>query len=417
VKSVLCFLTVIPIVPKEYPLLVEGVTMSIESVLRHTLRKFLRWIAFAPDKAFQSPDIILDSLGFPIAVVDRRGNIICVNKWWTEAVWRTGIFGDISIEPGGNYLEACRQAAAAGIHSAGDALRGIQGVCDRSIPSYKLDYVCPSPGRERQFAMIVKPLLRRKGGAIISHREISDRRATEDVMANLSGQLINAREEERSRIARELHDNLSQKLALLSIEIEQLALILPQSVERIRAGLSKALKRVQDISAETHRLSYALHPTKLDRLGLASAAMSLCREVYSQNGLKVDCDFKDIPNDLPRDIALCLYRVIQESLQNIVKHSGACNASVELHGSLSEIRLRVTDEGVGFKPGPMVRKNAMGLLSMQERLKLVGGMISIESQPLRGTRIDATVPWSIPSLHSDSKTSESAPSNAWPRTS
>ena len=336
--------------------------------------------------------LITDSLAFPIAVVDRQGKIIGINKWWAEAVWRTGLFGDISIELGGNYLETCRQAAAAGIQPAGDALRGIQGVCDRSIPSYELDYSCPSPGREPQFTMTVKPLLRREGGAIISHINISDYRASEDVMAGLSGQLINAREEERSRIARELHDNLSQKLALLSIEIEQIKQISPQSVEPIGAGLSKALNRVQDISSEIHRLSYALHPSKLDRLGLASAAMSLCREVQSQNSLRVDCDFRDIPGDLPRDIALCLYRVIQESLQNIVKHSGACTATLELHGSPSKIRLRIKDEGVGFKTESILRKHAMGLLSMRERLRLVGGKISIESQPLRGTRIEAMVP-------------------------
>jgi len=107
--------------------------------------------------------------------------------------------------------------------------------------------------------MTVKPLLSHEGGAIITHCDISARQAIEEMMTDLSGRLINAREEERSRVARELHDNLSQKMALLSIEIEQLAQLPPQSVAAFSAGLSKALNRVQDISSEIQRLSYALH--------------------------------------------------------------------------------------------------------------------------------------------------------------
>ncbi len=229
-------------------------------------------------------------------------------------------------------------------------------------------------------------------GLIGSCIDITDRRSAEDILVEMGGRLINAQEEERSRIARELHDDLSQKMALLAIEIEQIAQVASQSVPEIGSSLREALTRVQEVSTEIHRLSYELHPSKLDRLGLAAASISLCREISRQQSVHVDCTFENIPESLPRNTSLCLYRVIQESLQNVVRHSGACNASVQLHGSPSEIRLRITDEGVGFNPDAIRKKGGLGLLSMRERLLIVGGTISIESQPLRGTRISVTVP-------------------------
>ena len=229
-------------------------------------------------------------------------------------------------------------------------------------------------------------------GFIGSCIDTSDRRATEEIMEDLSGRLINAQEEERSRIAGELHDNLSQKMALLCIDIEQLAQIPPPSTAVVNAALRKVLQKVQEASSEMHRMSYELHPSKLDRLGLATATLSLCEGISRQQSLHVDCDFKDIPDSLPHNIALCLYRVVQESLQNIIKHSGSCNAVVTLYGSPSEIRLSITDKGVGFNPESAAIKQGLGMLHMRERLRLVGGTLLIESQPLRGTRINATVP-------------------------
>jgi signal transduction histidine kinase len=400
----LYFLTVIFIASKEYFLVYKRCNKCVDYYA-------IGMITLTTDKYFMSTRVILDSLPFPIAVVDRRSKIIRVNKSWMEPVWRTGIFGDISIEPGGNYLETCRRAATTGILLANDVLNGIQGVCDGSMPFYELDYPCHSPGGERLFFLTVNPLLSPEAGAIITHSDISKRLAMVETFKGLSGWLINAREEERTRIARELHDNLSQKMALLSIEIEQLAQLPPQSTTAVSAGLAKALGSAQDISSDIFRLSYASHPYKLDRLGLAAAALSLCKEFSRLQGLQVDCDFKNIPADLPHDIALCLYRVIQESLQNIAKHSGACNAVLELCGSPCEIRLCVEDEGVGFEPESASRKRGMGLLSMGERLRLVGGTISIESQPLRGTRITARIPLNAADAESasDSKMSKSLP--------
>lgn len=215
-------------------------------------------------------------------------------------------------------------------------------------------------------------------------------------MVGLSGRLIYAQEEERARIAREIHDNLSQKMALLSIEIEQLTQLPSQAVPEHQIGLRKILNGVREASAAMHRMSSELHPSKLDRLGLAAAASSFCKEISSRQNLQIDCRCKDIPDSLPRDISLCLYRVLQESLQNVIKHSGDGSAAVHLQGSPSEIRLQVTDEGVGFRPESVKRKRGLGLPSTKERLRLVGGTMSIESQPMHGTQISAAIPLCMP---------------------
>jgi signal transduction histidine kinase len=156
--------------------------------------------------------------------------------------------------------------------------------------------------------------------------------------------------------------------------------------------LREVFSRLQELSSEIHRISYELHPARLDRLGLAKAAMSLCRDISKQHRIHLNCTIKDIPDVIPRNVSLCLYRVIHESLQNIVKHSGARNATVEMHGSSSKIRLRIADKGVGFRVKSAEGKGGLGLLSMRERLRIVGGTISIQSQPSRGTRIDVTIP-------------------------
>jgi signal transduction histidine kinase len=256
--------------------------------------------------------------------------------------------------------------------------------------------VSKDPRPERSFLQ----MLRRAASALPDARKVRKLKDAPSyssssngaILDSPGGRLIDAQEEERSRIAWELHEDLSQRMALLSTEIEQLAQLASLAAPEVSAGLREALIEVRDVSSKIHRLSYELHPCKLDRLGLATASMSLCKELSKEQGMHVECIFKNIPDTLPGKISLCLYRIIQESLRNVVKHSGACNATVEMYGSPSEIRLRITDEGVGFDPESVGRKRGLGLLSMRERLRLLGGTIAIESRPLCGTRIAAAVP-------------------------
>jgi len=220
--------------------------------------------------------------------------------------------------------------------------------------------------------------------------DISEQRRAEEAARELSGRLIHAQEDERRRIARDLHDDLNQQLALLSVEMELLGRESPLS--GTSQHLEHVVARVKGLSADVHKLSYHLHPAKLDQLGLVSAARGFCRELTQQSGIRIEFDHKSVPRDVPADVALCLYRIIQESLQNMVRHSGAREAAVQLHGAGDHLKLLITDSGKGFDLEVARRAGGLGLISMEERVRLVHGSIAIRSRPGDGTRVDISVP-------------------------
>ena len=147
------------------------------------------------------------------------------------------------------------------------------------------------------------------------------------------------------------------------------------------------MSQVANVSREIHRISYDLHPSKLTQLGLVAAVTSLCDDARSSHQLKIEFLHEGVPADLPKDVSLCVYRIIQECLNNVIKHSGAAKAKVELHGTANEFRLRVSDSGKGFDVESGRSKGGLGLISMRERLRLVGGDFAIHTQPSQGTQI------------------------------
>lgn len=229
-------------------------------------------------------------------------------------------------------------------------------------------------------------------GYIGSCLDITERRASEEALANLSGQLIRAREEECARIARELHDDVNQRMALVSIELEQLGQK-PDTPDELRRQLKGLLSEISETSTEIHRMSRDLHPSKLVHLGLVPTLKSLFEELHQRHGLRIKFKGGNLPSNISQDVSLCLYRTVQECLNNVIKHSGAEACAVELRQGVNEIRLRVSDSGAGFDiESPSIQKG-LGLISMRERLRLVGGSISIDSKPSLGTKIDARVPF------------------------
>ena len=208
----------------------------------------------------------------------------------------------------------------------------------------------------------------------------------------LSGRLIAAQEEERARLTQELHDGLSQSMALLAVELEMLGQEPPDAPEEIKGRLDGFASQVKALSADVHRLSHGLHPAKLDQLGLAAATRAHCRDVERAHTVAISCACVDVPLGLPADVALCLYRVTQEALQNVVKHSGAKSVSVELTGADGELRLSVSDDGKGFDPGAARADAGLGLLTMRERVRLIHGDIQLQSRPDAGTRVDVRIP-------------------------
>jgi PAS domain S-box-containing protein len=238
-------------------------------------------------------------------------------------------------------------------------------------------------------------------GYIGSCVDVTDRKLSEKSLEELSGRLITAQEEERTRIARELHDDFSQRLALQGIGLAQLWKKLPESEVEQRTKVQDLLKKNQEISSDMHSLSHQLHSSKLDLVGLAPALMGLCEELSSKFKIQIEFTDRGVSSKIPKDVALCLFRVAQEALGNVVKHSRAKQAQVELSGTDNRIRLRTVDAGVGFDPDVRSTHPGIGLVSMRERLRLVGGGLSIRSAPMRGTEILAVLPLSADAKEAD----------------
>jgi len=239
-----------------------------------------------------------------------------------------------------------------------------------------------------QLALIVGLLVqrsRRRRAEELVREGQSALRKSYDRIRDLGRRLLTAQDTERSRIARELHDDISQQIALLSIDLELLG-----AAESGAPLASEASTRVQSLAKSVHALSHRLHPAKLRLVGLVSAINGLRQELAS-SGLPITFSHEHVPTVLPPDVTLCLFRVVQEALQNAVKYSRATQVSVHLNGGPYDVALSIVDDGVGFDVGEAWGKG-LGLISMRERLETIGGSIAILSTPGGGTRLDVTVP-------------------------
>jgi signal transduction histidine kinase len=212
----------------------------------------------------------------------------------------------------------------------------------------------------------------------------------EAALSSVNRKLIDAEERVRGRIGKELHDDIEQRLALLAITAAQLSSdhldgAVLNSVNQIREQTAK-------ISDDVQILAYELRPYKLEYLGIVAATKSFCAKFAEQHKVVIDFKNHDLPEALPVDASLCLMRVLQEGLDNSAKHSGARHFEVELFGTSEAIRLTLHDSGIGFAPQAAMKGPGLGLMSMRERLKLVKGEFSIDSQATKGTTIHARVP-------------------------
>jgi signal transduction histidine kinase len=222
--------------------------------------------------------------------------------------------------------------------------------------------------------------------------DITERKIAEAALSSVSRKLIEAQEKERTRIARELHDDISQRLALLTIELERLRETSPDLPTEARSRLGEIQKQTAELGSDVQSMSHELHSSKLEYLGIATAMRGFCKEFSEQQKVEIDFRHDDIPSSVPPEVSLCLFRILQEALQNAAKHSGVRHFDVELRCASDAINLSVRDSGSGFDRDDALKTRGLGLISMMERMKLVGGRISIDSQPQRGTAIRAIVP-------------------------
>ena len=217
--------------------------------------------------------------------------------------------------------------------------------------------------------------------------DITERRQMEEALSNVSRKLIQSQEQERARIGRELHDDISQRLAMLAITLQQLE----DHPSDAKKSLGELRHEVVELSQDVQALSHELHSSRLEYLGVVEGMRGWCSEFGEWQGVVVHFA-SDLSISLPFEIGICLFRVLQEALHNGVKHGGAKRIEVGLHQDSAGIRLTVSDSGRGFEIHTALHGRGVGLASMQERVRILNGTISILSQPMGGTVIDVRVP-------------------------
>jgi len=237
--------------------------------------------------------------------------------------------------------------------------------------------------------------------SLFTSRFVSQVRATSnEALCSINRKLLDAAERESRRIARELDDDVGLRLSILAVELAQIQEELPVSASEVRDRTAVLQGRALELSTDVHALSQRLHSTKPESLGIAKAMRGFCREFGRQHDVKVNFSGEDLEtqNVLPK-ISRCLFRVLQEALENATKHSGVQSFEVELFGTSEIIHLAVHDLGVGFDPKQAITSEGLGLTSMHERMKLVNGNFSIDSEPGGGTTIHAWAP--LPNRHDE----------------
>ena len=261
------------------------------------------------------------------------------------------------------------------------------GALDRSSQTDEpvvVEYELPLDGGLRQFET---RLVRAGHDRVLSIvRDVTDWKRANERNRELAGRLIASQEAERQRIGRELHDDLSQKLALLSLTVDRLGTSLES-----RQQFRELRTQIGEIAANIHNLSHELHPSKLQTLGLVESLRSLCGDIATQSGVRVFFVHENVPSVLDPRVALCLYRIAQEALHNVVRHSGAREAELRLHIEHESLVLQIADSGIGFE-SKKAERAGLGLVSMRERVALVNGQLELHALPGRGTRIGVRVP-------------------------
>jgi signal transduction histidine kinase len=224
---------------------------------------------------------------------------------------------------------------------------------------------------------------------VVAFVDITERKLAETALANVGRKLLEAQEKERARIGRELHDDVTQRLAMLAIELEQLE----DNPSEVRSRVQELRKQTTEISNDVQALSHELHSSKVEYLGAVRGMKSWCNEFGERQGLQIEFRSPDAQISLPKEIGLCLFRVLQEALHNAAKHSGVKRIEVQLREDSGEVHLIISDLGRGFDLETAVQGRGLGLTSMRERIRLVNGTIEIQSEPMGGTTVHVRVPF------------------------
>ncbi|SCX86525.1 PAS domain S-box-containing protein [Microvirga guangxiensis] len=337
----------------------------------------------------------LDALSAHIAVLDEAGTIIAVNQAWRSFAHATG-YADDSHGVGMNYLAVC-EAAAPFSEDAARTAEALRDIMEGARSEFRMEYPCRSPEGPRWFQLrVTRPDQARTRRIVIAHEDITEVKRTQEELARLSGRLMHLQDEERRAIARELHDTTAQNLLAITLNATRLNERLGDAEETARRTLEETLQLAEQSLREVRTLSYLIHPPLLDDIGLSAALSWLTRGFSDRSGIQVDVSIEKGCEPLPKPTATALYRVAQEALSNVHRHSGCKRARVALYRTAGMVHLDVVDDGMGFrKPTGTILEEAgqlgIGISGMRLRLEQLGGRLDIRSD-CSGTHVGAKVP-------------------------
>jgi PAS domain S-box-containing protein len=337
----------------------------------------------------------LDALSAHVAVLDADGTIVAVNEAWKRFAHSAGMTGSEG-GVGMNYLSVCERSAGATPDAARTA-RALRDIIAGRRAEYRMDYPCEGPDGMRWFQLrVTRPSGARAPRIVVAHEDITEVKRAQQDLARLSSRLMQVQDEERRAIARELHDTTAQNLLAIGLNVARLRDPVAALGEPAQRALAETLDLSEQSLQQVRTLSYLLHPPLLDEMGLASALRWFARGFAERSGIDVAVHLVENGGPpLPREVATTLFRVAQEALSNVHRHSGSATARISLDRHDDGIRLEIADRGRGLQ-GPIdagdgVQAMGVGISGMRVRLEQLGGRLDIESGA-SGTRVSATVP-------------------------
>ena len=338
----------------------------------------------------------LDSLSAHVAVLDATGTIVAVNKAWRLFAQQSGYVGDDD-GVGMNYLAVCEGSAKSSRDAAATA-KALRDILTGRRSEFRMEYPCTGPDGPRWFQLrITRPEPQEALRIVIAHEDITEVKRAQEELAHLTARLMQLQDEERRSIARELHDTTAQNLLAVTLNVTRLRERLRTASPPIDQILTETLDLAEQSLQEVRTLSYLLHPPLLDVVGLGSALRWLGQGFSERSGIRVDTVVGEGVEALSRDAATALFRVAQECLANVHRHSGSNWARMAIHRVDDVVRLDVSDGGCGFQarpatePAKPVGGVGVGVSGMRIRLEQLRGNLEIAAGP-EGTRVTATVP-------------------------
>src|SRR5215471_2573188 len=338
----------------------------------------------------------IDALSAHIAILDENGSIIAVNERWR----RFGD-GDRFVGPGhsigANYLESCEQAAG---ESAADCIavaKGIRSIIEGRSADFRMVYCCDSAHDKRWFQLRVTRFYDQGMRLVMVHEDITEIKHAEAELREITEHLLELQDEERRRIARDLHDVTAQNIFAMTMNLARLRKIVPELGDRADEILAETVSLAEESLQEIRTVSYVLHPPTVHGGGLISALRSYIEGFVKRTGIEVTLNAESDNTVLPAEVQTALFRIVQESLANIIRHSESRTAKITLAQSARELLLQVEDEGVGISSDILdetsgeIKSLGVGIPGMRTRLRQLGGRLRIESGE-RGTTVTASIP-------------------------